>query len=194
MRAEFLALQTLKQSGLNASRVRLLESEGRVFLEIERFDRVGPRGRRPYLSLAAVEDQLFGRRDNVRASIERLRQRDWIDQNDAQASLVASLFGDFIGNSDQHFGNVSFSWTPQGFILAPLYDILPMWYRPAEDRASSIASLHPLPVCVPGEEGAYALAREAAMDFWAKTAVDHGSSAEFRRLAGLNLQRIQKAQ
>ncbi|MFL5345115.1 MAG: HipA domain-containing protein [Hyalangium sp.] len=63
--SESFALETLRVEGLPAASSRSLSIEGRRFLEVERFDRVGLRGRRALLSLGAIDDEYFGHRDRA---------------------------------------------------------------------------------------------------------------------------------
>jgi hypothetical protein len=58
--AEHHALQTLSDAGVAASRVHIIDHGGQRFLEVERFDRVGPRGRCSLYSLAAMDAEFTG--------------------------------------------------------------------------------------------------------------------------------------
>src|SRR5690606_15556271 len=55
---EALALDVIASRGIPAARAQIIETDSHTFLEVERFDRVGLRGRRAVLSLAALHDDL----------------------------------------------------------------------------------------------------------------------------------------
>ena len=61
---EHLALRALGEVGVPAAPTRLLAAGDYVFLEVVRFDRVGPTGRIGMLSAGSVDDEFFGRRDS----------------------------------------------------------------------------------------------------------------------------------
>ncbi len=187
--AEFFALRVLAENDLPASRVELLMEEGRAFLQIERFDRVGEKGRRPYISMGCLDDEFIGNRDHIRSSAARLTRAGLLDESDRKTIVTTSLFGDFIGNTDQHFGNVSFSWNETGIFLAPLYDILPMWYAPGS-QGQIVNEPHRLPPGLPEQEAEFTRARAMALEFWRRVGDDPRISAEFRRIAGKNEKRI----
>lgn len=132
--AEHLALETLREAGLPAARSELVSAGGRVFLEVERFDRLGPARRRGVLSLEALDAQLVGQGhgrwvDAVRALV-------------AAGAVPAALldpvrrlegFGRLIANTDMHFGNLAF--LARGVRveeLAPAYDMGPMAFAPRQ--------------------------------------------------------------
>ncbi|MCW1777683.1 hypothetical protein NB693_25720 [Pantoea ananatis] len=91
--------------GIAAAESELLESDGRVFLQSTRFDRTPVLGRRGFVSLAAVD-------------------RPWAHR------LVVGTFGALIGNNDMHLGNAGLMGDLP-LALAPIYDMLPMAFRPA---------------------------------------------------------------
>ncbi len=130
---ESLALEILREAGLRAVESQILESGGRTFLETVRFDRVGARGRRGILSLAALENQYIGRNENWAASAQELEKQGIISGEDLQRIQKLECFGRLIANTDRHPGNLSFFWElgSSGASLAPVYDMLPMLYAPS---------------------------------------------------------------
>jgi hypothetical protein len=58
--AEHLALQTLAEAGVSATRTGVLDAGAQRFLEVQRFDREGPLGRRGIVSLAAMDAEFVG--------------------------------------------------------------------------------------------------------------------------------------
>ncbi len=128
---EHLALEAVRAAGLPTATARSLFIEGRRFLEVERFDRVGRRGRRALLSLGAIDDEYFGHRDNWTKAAQRLLAARRIDAEDARRIRWLDAFGQLIGNTDRHFGNISFFVEDNDrFRLAPTYDMLPMVFAP----------------------------------------------------------------
>lgn len=131
--SEGMALEMLRAEGIPAATSRSLYIEGRRFLEVERFDRIGLRGRRALLSLGAIDDEYFGHRDNWTQAARRLLAAGRIDREEARRMRWLDAFGQLIGNSDRHFGNLSFFVEDDGrFRLAPVYDMLPMLFAPVE--------------------------------------------------------------
>jgi serine/threonine protein kinase HipA of HipAB toxin-antitoxin module len=130
--AEHLALLTLREGGLSAAHSEVIDSSTQRFLEIERFDRVGEAGRRGMHSLAALDAAFIGSGNGSWPVVTRALAND--GRIDVQAAAGAELlwaFGTLIGNTDMHFGNLSFI-DEQGppYSLAPAYDMTPMGFRP----------------------------------------------------------------
>ena len=182
---EHLALETMRSVGRSASQTTLLEAGGRRFLEVRRFDRVGERGRRGLVSLEALENQWFGRHDDWLQAAGALEAARRITSADAEALRWQWLFGRLIGNTDMHFGNVSFTWdTGRQLQLAPAYDMLPMRWAPVREELS----FEPLTPFVPRPEWAllFSSAREAARSFWASAARRAELHPQLRALARRN--------
>lgn len=128
---EHLALGLLKEKGVAAASSQCVFIEGHVFLELERFDRVGARGRRGMVSLAALDDEYFGFRDTWTQAALRLLAAKQVTDEDARTIRWLDTFGNLMGNTDRHFGNLSFLLDAQrNLTLAPVYDMLPMFLAP----------------------------------------------------------------
>jgi HipA-like C-terminal domain len=130
--AEHLALETLAAGGVLASHSRMVDVGAQRFLELERFDRVGPHGRHALLSLASLDGEFVG---NAAApwpvvTAALAAQGAITAQAHASATLLYA-FGTLIGNTDMHAGNLSFV-SDQGrpYALSPAYDMLPMAFSP----------------------------------------------------------------
>lgn len=130
---EWQALETVTTAGHPASRGQCLDVANWRFLEVERFDRAGPRGRRPVLSLAALNNEHLGRPDTWTAAAPLLLAAPFsLPPQDAAHLRWLDVFGQLIGNTDRHFGNVAFRVGSDGtLLLAPAYDMLPMILAPA---------------------------------------------------------------
>lgn len=133
---EWLALRTMSESGVSASEATCRDVEGWRFLEVERFDRVGARGRRAAISLEAIDHEYFGMKDSWSAAAGRLRAAPFsLPESDASRLKWLDAFGQLIGNDDRHFGNITFLVEPSGALrLAPAYDMLPMLLAPSADK------------------------------------------------------------
>jgi len=135
---EALALRTIAASGhARAVEAALHDVEGWRFLETVRFDRVGTRGRLPVLSLEALANEYLGDRESwTRAAEALLRGAAPYSLPAPEAARLRWLdaFGQLIGNTDRHFGNVAFL-VMDGCTLhvAPAYDMLPMVLAPSAE-------------------------------------------------------------
>jgi hypothetical protein len=132
---EWKALQTITNAGRSASPARYLDVDGWRFLEIERFDRVGQRGRRAALTLFSISNEHFGETSSWTRVAPLLKAAPLLlPDGDAKALRWLDVFGQLIGNTDRHFGNVSFLVDANGRLrLAPAYDMLPMILAPANE-------------------------------------------------------------
>jgi hypothetical protein len=81
---EHLALQTLARAGLPAARTQVFTGAGRVFLESERFDRVGQMGRIGMVSLQVYDAEYVGEMDNWAATANRMQARGLLTAADAR--------------------------------------------------------------------------------------------------------------
>jgi hypothetical protein len=133
---EYHALRTLGGAGVAAAVATCRDVRGWRFLEVERFDRTGARGRRAVVSLEAIDDEYFGVKDSWTAAAARLRAAPFsLPESDASRLRWLDAFGQLIGNDDRHFGNIAFWVEPSGVLrLAPAYDMLPMMFAPSAEK------------------------------------------------------------
>ena len=127
---EHLALRSLAEVGVPAARTQLLAAGDYVFLEVQRFDRVGLNGRVGMLSAGAVDDEFFGKRDSWSEFAARCVAAKYLSAEDARHVHTMAAFSELIGNGDRHFENLSLLIDERGEYqgIAPAYDILPMRY------------------------------------------------------------------
>lgn len=192
--AEAIAAETLGGAGMAVADTQVfVESErGRLFLEVSRFDRVGPRGRRGYVSLAAIDSALYGAREHGwLGAADRLERDGRLVATEANALRLLGCFGSLIGNTDMHYGNVGF-WTPAAreLRLAPAFDMLPMLYAPSAGGELPPRDFVPRLLQTPSNAEAWAQAAPLAIRFWRSVADDGRVSAEFRGIAAANRQRV----
>jgi hypothetical protein len=194
---EHLAAQALATvTGLTAAQTSVLQAGNRTFLEAVRFDRHGIRGRSALCSWAAINYGWFGLagRPWTEGAI-KLLQRGLIDHDTTRAITRLWHFGQLIGNTDMHDGNLSFvprtSAKTASLGMAPAYDMLPMLYAPQRGVELPPGNFAPrLPL--PAERDDWQEAATAADEFWSRAADDVRISAEFRAICATNLQAVRK--
>lgn len=187
---EQLALQTMTEAGKPAASSRLFESGGRAFLEVDRFDRVGRFGRRGLVGLGVLEDEFFGVRDNWVASAARLEKQGMLTCEDSSAIRWQAAFSSLIANTDQHFGNISLFVEDDGsFRLAPGYDVLPMFYRPAAS-GELVERVYEIPAAMVAVVGEWDDAKFWAARFWEQVSSDERVSANFRQIAHKHAEQV----
>lgn len=171
---EHLALEVLREAGVSAAESSLIQTDSHTFLEVKRFDRSpGTLGRRGFVSLLALSSAYVGdvTMDWGQAG-EQLRAQRWIHQETATALSRLHAFGQLIGNTDMHQGNVGFHLLDRGALpLAPAYDMLPMSLAPS--RTGVLRATTPLPPVAPRRAGQLdhlQWAAPLAVDFWERVA------------------------
>jgi hypothetical protein len=130
--AEHHALTLLRERGIAAVTTRIVDHGQQRFLEVERFDRLGPHGRRGLISLSAMDAEFVGLgRGGWPGITARLAGDRHITPAAHETACLLHAFGTLIGNTDMHPGNLSFI-TDSGrpYALAPAYDMLPMAFAP----------------------------------------------------------------
>jgi hypothetical protein len=179
--------------GLVASTSSIRRAGGRTFLEVLRFDRHGARGRSPLCSWAAVNQGWFGRSGRPwTEGAAQLLERGLIDAGTRDAVARLWHYGQLIGNSDMHDGNLSFVPGAPALRLAPVYDMLPMRYAPQRGvELPEIAFAPRLPL--PAEREPWQEAAQAAIAFWSRASDDTRISNGFRQTCGRNAQLVRDA-
>jgi len=181
---EFHAHQILAEADLARPGARLLDAGGRRFLEVPRFDRIGPGGRRGVVSLEALASSLIGSLSrNWIEAVSEFHRRGWIDRENLAIISRLHAFGELIGNTDMHFGNLAFFLDESlPFQVTPAYDMLPMLWSPGsqgEIIERNFAPAPPLPTMMePWREAA-----AWAENFWDRVSGDSRLSLEFSRTA-----------
>ncbi|WP_225785452.1 type II toxin-antitoxin system HipA family toxin YjjJ [Xenophilus sp. Marseille-Q4582] len=190
---EHLALQQVARlPGLRGARSRVLQGEGRTFLEVERFDRHGEAGRSPLAALDVIDAAFVG---SLRADWPQVAARlgDLGLLDAAQQAAVQRLwwFGRLIANTDMHAGNLAFMPDGQGALrLAPVYDMLPMRHAPLPGgEVPTRAPEFSLPL--PAQRVAWLEACTAALAFWREAASDARISEAFRAACRAHAQQLE---
>jgi len=131
---EYLANRVMSRAGMEVPHAEIIDEGGRRFLQTGRFDRT-PQGRRAVVSLAALDAAFVGEPHTDWSNLSRhLQDRGIIKPDTAARMRMLDAFGEWIGNNDRHFGNLSFYLPKAGPLsLTPVYDMLPMVFRPNRD-------------------------------------------------------------
>ncbi|KOC87596.1 type II toxin-antitoxin system HipA family toxin YjjJ [Winslowiella iniecta] len=183
LRAEALALQLMQQHGISAATATLMQTANQqLFLEVERFDRIGESGRCSVVSLEAVMAEFSGLQVAWPAALRELASSKVIDRESEQRGLLQWAFGRLIANGDMHAGNLSFFYQPLPLTLTPAYDMLPMSFAPnsAGHMRDSLVMIE-LDSRIP--QALWREARALAQHYWQTLAEDPTISAGFRQLA-----------
>jgi hypothetical protein len=178
---EHQALEAVRDGGVPAASAQICDVAGARFLEIERFDRVGTRGRKGLISLYALGIEYLGYLDNWTRAACDLFQQDRITADDARRMCWLDAFGQLIGNTDRHFGNVSFLVEDaEKLLLAPTYDMLPMIFAP---QGTNMVERHftPMPPCADNFD-VWPDAARHAVAYWDRLAGLKELSRGFRKL------------
>jgi DNA-binding transcriptional ArsR family regulator len=189
--AEFVASQVLSEHGISAARSEVFEFGGQVFLQSERFDRVGAEGRRGAVSLYSIDVARYGMLDRWSLSAQRLHAERLLSAHDLERITLVDSFGTLIANTDRHFGNITLFDRHEGPLeLAPIYDMLPMLFapqdgqlveRPFEPSGPAAATLSVWP-----------RARDVAEIYWARLCEESRLSEDFRRRCGQCLDAVRQ--
>lgn len=189
---EHLALKALNSVGeIVCASSRILQMQGRTFIEVERFDRHGLFGRSPLCSLEAIEAALLNATSrNWPDAAAMMQAQGWLTPDAVLQVQVIWWFGRLIGNSDMHRGNLSFVPTPT-MQVAPVYDMLPMMFAPMQGgEIPNVAFVPDLPM--PAQALAWKKASMAAQAFWQTAAQDSRISQAFRDRCAQNLETLNR--
>lgn len=177
---EYHAIEALHANGIPVAETRLIEGEGPMFLESQRFDRSGMHGRMSKVSLQAVDAEFTGLGSDWVRIIKVLHERKLVSWQHVYDVMVLWCFGRLINNSDMHLGNLSLAIEGDAFRLLPIYDMCSMGFaprsgevRPYEFKAPDIEGID---IVADGKTEA----RKMAFDFWARVAADERISEELR--------------
>lgn len=179
---EALALDVVSSSGIPAARTSIVDAKSHCFLESERFDRVGVRGRLAVLSLAAVHDDPA---DAWARAAVRMREAGHLADEDARRLRWLDAFGALIANSDRHQYNVIFFAEGSSLRLAPAFDQVSMSYAPLADGQIPSRPF-PLPRATADTLDVWDDARVAAREFWQRASDDERLSDEMRYACAAN--------
>ncbi len=171
---EKLALDTLRQHNIAAATCSIVESATRTYLESQRFDRIGVEGKRHVVAIDALHQEFVGgARQNWIHTCEKLVAKKMLTPESLRTVARIYAFGQYIGNTDMHFGNLSFfidDVINPAPALTPTYDMLPMMWRPSIHSGALDITPVREPHVLAGYAHEYADARAWATLFWQRAA------------------------
>ncbi len=193
---EHLALSVLADKGIVVAPAHIVESGERTYLASERFDRVGLAGKRHVVAASAVHDAFVAApRQHWVATCEALAAQKRLAQAHVETVASTYLFGQYIGNTDMHFGNLSFfvdDVLQPALVPTPVYDMLPMLWRPGVHGGE----LDTAPLQPQAQPAGYAAlasdVRAWAITFWERAASLPALSAALRAASGENALRLRR--
>jgi hypothetical protein len=128
---EYHAGRVLGDHGFPVAGTDLFEMDGRLFLETQRFDRIGKFGRLSMISLDMVDREFVGSGSSNWARVmAALYNQGMTTLLDLQRTRELMCFGQLINNTDMHLGNLSLSIEGSEFRLLPVYDMCSMGFAP----------------------------------------------------------------
>lgn len=179
--AEHMAHAHLNARGAGAAHSRVYRYSNRIFLEIDRFDRVGLEGRRGVVTLRAALQARGAKADSWARAALLLAEAGVLPKNDADQIRLVEAFARLIGNTDLDFANLLLFDRHDGrFALAPVLDVLPMLFAPQGGQLPDKPYVPPEPT--PATYDLWAQARKLAEGYWESLANEPLISAEFRKL------------
>ena len=184
---EHVALEVLRDAGIPVSQSEWFDLDGIRFLQLNRFDRIGARGRRGVISLFAVNNHFLGDiPDNWSRASRRILEEPDLSMaiEHADRMIWLDTFGDLIANGDRHFGNLCFFADEArhlGLTPAPVYDMLPMTFAPA-DTSLVERRFTPRPPTALNTHLWHDAANQA-IRFWSRLCAEDGLSTGFQRVS-----------
>ncbi len=179
---EYHAARTLREFELPAADTRLIERQGRLFLESQRFDRSGEYGRMSMLSLQAVDAEFTGLGAHWPKVMNALYGLDLVSAVHVSDAGALWYFGRLIHNTDMHLGNLSLAIDEATFRLLPAYDMCSMGWAP---RGGELPALDFSPPAIADVVGvtpkASKLVRRIAHGFWYSVATDERISDQLQK-------------
>lgn len=188
--SEHCAIEALRCAGQLAVNSTIHEYDDRLYLEVERFDRVEKNGRKPMMSLAAIDAEFTGIGHGWSRVSQALYRLHLISEQDLKMIIRMELFGHWIGNTDMHLGNLSFTIDKGIFKLLPIYDMLPMMYAP--ERGEVIPRQLNIPVQPIQYKEAWQQTGQQAINYWVTLVEEKKISNDFRQIAENNAQVLKK--
>ncbi len=125
---EYHAAQIIDENICPAAETGFLEAGGRLFLETQRFDRLGVSGRYAMISLQVIDDEFTGFSHNWARVMGTLRDQGLVREQDAHIARQLWYFSQLIHNTNMHLGNLSLFIDGDIFKLLPCYDMCSMGF------------------------------------------------------------------
>ena len=188
--AEWLASKILTLHGFKMARSAPHAFDGRVFLEIDRFDRLGTVGRRGVSSLFSIDAARYGKLDTWSLAAERLHRDNLLRFEDFRQIKALECFSGLIGNIDRHLANITmYDGFADFFGLAPIYGVLPKAFAPFNGTmpTDQFRPQGPSRDCLKIWPGVLTCAKH----YWAAMELQDAVSDSFRNISSDCLQAVQ---
>jgi len=185
---EGIALQVVASHGIPTANTNVIETPDYWFLESERFDRQGMRGRIAVISLAAVHDDLA---DPWARAAVALKEAGRLSDEDARRLCWLDAFGALIANTDRHQYNILFFTEGSRLRLAPAFDQVSMLYAPTGDGQVPPREFM-LPHATANTLDVWEYARDAARKYWTQGSEDMRLSDDARLFCASNVKLFEK--
>jgi len=179
--SEHIALTLLNEHNIQSAMHKIHEYDGRVYLESQRFDRSGLRGRRPMLSLSAIDLEFVNNGSNWVNVASQLLKIGKLSPDDFQKIVFLQTFAQWISNTDMNLGNISLKSEQSSFVLLPVYDMLPMGF--VIRQGEEIKKPFHAPVQTLVNRDVWNTCGQLAVDYWGKVIEDKRISKKFRKIA-----------
>jgi len=180
---EGIALQVVASHAVPAAHTNVIDTPECWFLESERFDRIGVRGRISVLSLAAVHDDLA---DSWARGAVALKEARRLSEEDTRQLCWLDAFGALIANTDRHQYNILFFAEGDRLRLAPAFDQVSMLYAPTGDGQVPPREFM-LPHPTANTLDVWEDASDAAREFWGRGSEDTRLSEDARLFSARNV-------
>ena len=182
---EYHAIEAIHNAGFPAAETRLLEMDGRLFLESQRFDRSGEYGRLSMVSLRSIDAEFSGNGNGWPQTLHALYTQNLISWQHVSDAEILWCFGRLINNTDMHLGNLSFAIDGDVFRLLPLYDMCSMGFAPdSGGEAPAYTFVPSMPKFVNLQQDMSGFVRDIAHDFWERIADDRRISEDLKDYLG----------
>jgi hypothetical protein len=179
---EFHATKAIHAQGCPAAETRLLDIDGRLFLESERFDRSGEYGRMSMISLQFIDAEFTGLGSGWPQVMDALLKKELVSWQHVFDAETLWCFGRLINNTDMHLGNMSLAIDGNVFRLLPLYDMCSMGFAPkigGEVPPYDFVPLDPKRLNIMTDDTVEVI-KMMAHDFWERVARDERISDAFK--------------
>lgn len=178
---EFHAVEAIHAENFPAAETRLIELEGRFFLESQRFDRTGEYGRMSMISLRSIDAEFTGLGKGWPQVMYALHEQNLVSWQHVYDATCLWHFGQLINNTDMHLGNLSMAIEGGVFRLLPLYDMCSMGFAPKSGGEIQPYTFKPVPqeIALLGEVENNIILK-MARDFWERVASDSRISDDLK--------------
>lgn len=177
--SEHLAFEVLLEHNVSACKSEIIQGSDRTFLELERFDRIGTRARKGLITLDSLDSEFCGSGGSWKEIALSLKNAKIINENIYEEIIWRYYFGLCIGNNDMHSGNLSFFIQGEKILsLAPVYDMLPMYYAPKYEEIIK-PKFKPV-ILPPNDKNIWIKVLKPAKKFWEQLQKDTRISSDFR--------------